>query len=95
MVVQLTRRSHDGTEALFPHLDQKPARLRAADRPAVHAVSLFRPSWLLIDALEHYAFPTTTTPVVRFLPYDLSTTLPHLNNRSDSDISPASALAVG
>ncbi|BCL28322.1 hypothetical protein GCM10017557_31810 [Streptomyces aurantiacus] len=60
MVIQLTRRGDDGTSALFSHLDQKPARLCAADRPAVHAVSLFRlfrPSRLLIDALEPYAFP--------------------------------------
>src|SRR5690606_35377068 len=37
VVIQLTRRCHDGTGALFSHLDQKPARLCAADRPAVHA----------------------------------------------------------
>ena len=42
VVIQLTRRGHDGTGALFPHLNQKPARLCAADRPAVHAVSLSR-----------------------------------------------------
>ncbi|GHA15436.1 hypothetical protein GCM10010372_13950 [Streptomyces tauricus] len=57
MVIQLTRRGDDGTSALFSHLDQKPARLCAADRPAVHAVSLFRPMWLFVDALEPYAFP--------------------------------------
>src|SRR5690606_3088161 len=55
VVIQLTRRSHDGTGALLSHLDQKPARLCAADRPAVHAVSLSRPRVCFADALEHYA----------------------------------------
>ncbi|EPJ37607.1 hypothetical protein STAFG_5333 [Streptomyces afghaniensis 772] len=41
-MIQLTRRGHDGARALFPHLHQKPARLCAADCPAVHAVSLSR-----------------------------------------------------
>lgn len=42
VVIQLTCWSHDGAGALLPHLNQKPARLCAADRPAVHAVSLSR-----------------------------------------------------
>lgn len=42
VVIQLTCWSHDGTGALLPHLNQKLTRLCAADRPAVHAVSLSR-----------------------------------------------------
>ncbi|CAK7288697.1 hypothetical protein SGPA1_90009 [Streptomyces misionensis JCM 4497] len=49
MVVELTRRCDNGAGALFPHLHQKSARLCAADRPVVHAVSLPR-SWLLMPS---------------------------------------------